>query len=73
MLSLGQPKIERFNLRDLLFPSVLGMDLRSAGLSHSLATFGAVEVSRKQYQRLLADAITQDADFGAIDRSPARE
>ena len=31
-----------------------------------LKTFGATEVSRRQYHKLLADALTGEADFGAI-------
>jgi leucyl/phenylalanyl-tRNA--protein transferase len=35
-----------------------------------LARFGAIEVPKKHYQKLLADAVQRSADFFAIDRRP---
>lgn len=40
-------------------------------LTTHLARFGAIEISRAEYQRLLEDAISRTSDFRALDRQPA--
>ncbi len=47
-------KVGRFRLLDTQF------------VTEHLMTFGAVEVSRRQYHKLLADALIGEADFAAL-------
>jgi leucyl/phenylalanyl-tRNA---protein transferase len=51
---MARLKAGRFRLLDTQF------------VTDHLKTFGATEVSRRQYHKLLADALTGEADFGAL-------
>jgi leucyl/phenylalanyl-tRNA--protein transferase len=51
---IARLKAGRFRLLDTQF------------VTDHLKMFGATEVSRRQYHKLLADALTGEADFGAL-------